>query len=231
MRFLISTVWFLSMLVLCSCEDATTPEAPDGDTQPPAVEIVSPDADTLLDSEIPLAAAVCDESAIVRVSFFVDDIAIAEEVVYPFETIWYAGYWTPEETYTIVVEAEDEHGNIGVSQPRVVLLASGTAFKPVVLGPDDMTTYQTVSDTTAVVTSWEPLPGARSYRFRYRTEGIAELDYAYVTIEGESYTFETIGHLAPGTFFRIFWSVQGQWDSDHGSSWSTERWFSFLPPG
>ncbi|HUV35846.1 MAG TPA: Ig-like domain-containing protein [Patescibacteria group bacterium] len=222
---------FLLMIILISCEEPDTagPGPYDTDTTPPAIDIVSPGGDTVATSEVVLSADITDESVIHNVTFHVDDVCIAEDDEYPYEQTWYAGYWTPLETYTIVVRAEDEFGNAGASQPREIVLAGGTKYSPTLLGPENMAVFQTVSDTTEVVTSWEPVPGAKNYTFRYRTEGFIDLPHAYVDITGESFTFLAIGHLPQSTVFRIFWSIRANWDSDHGSLWGSERWFSFMP--
>ena len=219
----------LSILSIISCFETETVGPLPGDTKPPVVEITSLAGDTLYDSEITLSADVSDDSAIDTVSFYVDGLCVGGDGEAPFEQVWYAGYWDPDETYEIVIEAVDEFGNTGTSPPREIVLAGGARYQPVILEPEDMAIFRIVSETTEIMISWEPVPGAGSYCFRCRFEGFLENDYIFLIFTEPSLLFRVVGFLYPDETLRVYWSVQAQWDTEHKSLWSSERWFQLTP--
>ncbi len=97
-------------------------EEDEKDTAGPSITILAPSASASLSGIVLIRADISDDSAIEMAMVFIDDALVATLSSPPWEYSWNTAARADNGLHTIVVRAEDEHGNVGESAPVTVLL-------------------------------------------------------------------------------------------------------------
>ena len=193
------------------------------DTSGPEVEILSPaDGDTIYSNPL-IEVRISDQSEIKVVTYFVDDLQIAEKELPPYNEMWYAGYWAPDESYTLKVVAEDVRGYVGYSNEVSVFVDSDTRIIPQVYQPRDSMNLAAVATVTFACT---PCPGAQSYTLKWYCKA-CPCSNEWCGLKFVQSSSNQIGIWInmpiPPVDLEIEWNIQARYDGDHRSDWSETR--------
>ncbi len=117
------------------------------DAQAPAVALSPPGGE--LSGTIALTAVAVDDTAVVRVDFYVDDVLVGTDASEPFGFIWDTTT-VSDGSHEVFAEAVDEAGNIGRSEAVAVLVRNEDP--PADDSPPDVTVAVPASPLTGSVT-------------------------------------------------------------------------------
>ena len=217
----VGIIALLLILVTYSCCDDGIEDV--ADTSGPEIEILSPGHGDTLYSNPLIDVEISDQSEIKQVAYYVDDIQISEKFSAPFSEMWFAGYWAPDESYTLKVIAEDILGNIGYSEEISVFVDSEARIIPQLYQPRDSMNLAAVTTVTFACT---PCPGAQSYTLNWRCIACPCSDewcgQRYIS-SSSNQIFVFINMPIPPEDLKIEWSIQARRDDDHRSDWSEKR--------
>ena len=219
-RYLAGIALLSALTWLSSCDNEIESVV---DTSAPEVEILSPaDGDTIY-SDTLIEVRISDQSEITSVTYFVDDILIAEKESSPYGQMWYAGYWAPDETYLLKVVAEDDHHYVGSSNEVSVFVDPDARTIPMVYQPRDSMNLAAVTTVTFACT---PCPGATSYTLKWYCVACPCSD-EWCGLKFVQSSSNQIGILInmpiPPVDLKIEWSIQARFDDEHRSDWSEPR--------
>lgn len=118
-RFILSLVLGMA-IIISGCAKVTAPEE---DTRPPVVSIISPaDGDTVNSDTLTVTVSIQDESVIVKIIFLIDGVSAATMFLThtgpegPYDETWPITFHDiTSGQHTILVEARDAAGNVGRS--------------------------------------------------------------------------------------------------------------------
>ena len=109
--------WFIIIIfLLTACKD-------DGDSSPPAINIIEPSSYSIVSEIATIKCNVTDNDSVRFVELWVDSIATGIiDSIAPFELLWNTVPYQDSTEHTIIVVAEDMSGNVAYSKPCILIV-------------------------------------------------------------------------------------------------------------
>lgn len=115
--------WFIIIIfLLTACKD-------DGDSSPPAINIIEPSSYSIVSEIATIKCNVTDNDSVRFVELWVDSIATGIiDSIAPFELLWNTVPYQDSTEHTIIVVAEDMSGNVAYSKPCILIVDNSSSM-------------------------------------------------------------------------------------------------------
>jgi hypothetical protein len=194
------------------------------DETPPTISITNPADGAVIKETIIIKANAADKDGIEKVLFLVDGEVIGYDNSAPYEQLWNVYFWADDDLHTILAEATDEAGNVGLSNLISVTVSTEARELLALISPDSGEAF---SDTDIITFTWNALKDAENYTIQVSS------DYEFENIEYDNTLRDTSVvisvNLSAGVYY---WRLRAQDSSNVSGEWSKIRSFIFsnTPP-
>ena len=124
---------FVLLIICASCDNNSVRP----DTSYPKITIKNPIHGERIDTTTTIAVDIIPHDAIEKVAFYVDGELIGTDDEWPFEKVWYVGFWAEDSIHTIFVESTDTSGTTAKSNSLNAIVDPSAIIIPEIIYPED----------------------------------------------------------------------------------------------